>query len=194
MSNEANIRQFLSEVKRKKKEIDDFRRTKMPVHAGRIAKDHFQENFRQGGFINNGLHKWKKSKRELSGGKSAASQYGTLLSGIDHLFQSIRYTPMDGKVVVENNLPYASIHNWGGTINPTVTPKMRKFAWAKFYANGGKDNPKAPDAQFWKGLALTKKQRLTIHMPQRQFIGESKELNDKLRDKLDSELEKIMFK
>ncbi len=177
MSNEANIRQFLSDFKKKEKEITELARRKMPVHAGNIAKRHFQENFEQSGFVNNGLHKWQKSKRELTGGKSAASNYKTLMSARQHLYSSIRYTPGDGKVTVYNNVKYAPVHNWGGTVSPTVTPKMRKFAWAKFYAGGGKENPKAPDVQFWKGLALTKKTKLNIRIPQRQFLGESKELS-----------------
>lgn len=194
MPNDSNIHQFLSDLKKKEKEVSDLARRKMPVFAGRIAKDHFQENFQKGGFVDNGLHKWKKSNRELRGGKSAAAQYKTLMSAREQLYNSIRYTPADGKVTIHNNEPHAPIHNWGGTVSPTVTPKMRKFAWAKFYASGGKDDPKAPDAQFWKGLALTKKTKLSIKMPQRQFLGESKELNEKINNKLESELEKIMFK
>lgn len=192
-----NLKEFFTEVEKKKSEINDLVRRKMPIFAGRIAKDHFQENFRKGGFVNNGLHKWKKSNREIYGGKSAASNYGTLFSGRNHLYNSIKYVPGDARVTVSNDVPYAGIHNWGGTATPTVTPKMRKFAWAKYYAAGGgkkAEQPAGPDAQFWRNMALTKKTKLNIRMPQRQFIGESKELNDKLRAKLDEELEKIMFK
>lgn len=202
MSNESELRKFMSDFKKAEKEVEDLQRRKMPVHAGRIAVNHFQDNFDKGGFVNNGLHKWKKSNRELHGGKSAKSQYKTLMSGRNQLYQSIRYTPGDGKVVIATNEPHAPIHNWGGTLNPTVTPKMRKFAWAKFFAAGGKSGSPSsgggegggPDAQFWKRLALTKKTKLNIRMPQRQFLGESKELDEKIREKLDSELEKIMFK
>ncbi len=194
MSNEANIRQILLEYKKKEKEITNFMRHKMPSHAGKIAKDHFQENFRRGGFVNNGLQRWPKSKRELSDGKSAAAKYKTLLSARDHLYSSIRYAPEEGKVTVFNNVKYAPVHNWGGTVSPTVTPRMRKFAWWKFYSGGGKGKPDDPDARFWKNLALTKKTKLNIRVPQRQFLGESKELDEKLRNKLDSEVEKIMFK
>ncbi len=192
MNNEKSIQQFFSDFGKMKKEVEDLQRRKMPVFAGRMAKDHFQDNFEQGGFVNNGLHKWKKSNRELHGGKSATSQYKTLHSSRNQLLQSIRYTPGEGRVVIATNEPHAPIHNWGGTLNPTVTPKMRKFAWAKFFANGGKEDSKAPEAQFWKRLALTKKTKLTIRMPQRQFLGESKELDDKLRAKLDEELQKIV--
>lgn len=42
-----------------KAEISEFIKRKIPVHAGRIAVNHVQDNFRNGGFTNNGLHKWK---------------------------------------------------------------------------------------------------------------------------------------
>ena len=166
----------------------------MPVFAGRIAVNHVQDNFRKGGFTNDGVTPWKKSNRELHGGKGASSNYGTLLSGRNRLYNTTKYTPGDGRAIIENNEVYAGVHNWGGTISPTVTPKMRKFAWAKFYAAGGgkKDQPIGADAKFWRGMALTKKTKLNIKMPQRQFLGASKEMNEEIRNKLDTELEKIM--
>lgn len=188
-----NLNEFFSEMEKKKKEVSDLMRRRMPVHAGRIAVDHVQDNFRKGGFVNNGLHKWKKSNREIYGGKSAASNYGTLLSGRNHLYSSTKYVPGDARVAIQNEAEHAGVHNWGGTISPRVTPKMRKFAWAKYYSLGGgkKDQPVGPDAGFWKNLALTKKTKLNIRMPQRQFLGESKEMNEAIRAKLNQEIAKI---
>ena len=40
----------------------------MPVIAGRMAKDHFQDNFRQGGFVNGGLHQMCIRDRVIPGG------------------------------------------------------------------------------------------------------------------------------
>ena len=64
----------------------------LPVKAGRMAKDHFSENFKKGGFVDGGLHPWKPSKR-IGKAKGAAGQYKTLLSGRNHLYSSIKYTP-----------------------------------------------------------------------------------------------------
>ena len=94
------------------------------------------------------------------------------------------------QVRITNPVPYAAIHNYGGTINthPSVTKKMRRFAWAKFYSLAGvkkgekipKDVP--PEASKWRALALTKKTQLNItaDIPQRQFIGDSAELREKI--------------
>lgn len=193
-----DIKDYVELIKSQRKEIDQLMRRQLPVKIGRMAKDHFQENFRKGGFVNNGLQQWPKSKRQLSGTSSAAAQYGPLLSGRNHLFSSMKYTPSDYRVKVANEVPYAAIHNEGGTVNPTVTPEMRRFAWAMFYKASGKKKEKRgsilsnPDAERWKALALTKKSKLTVKIPKRQFLGESAELRKSINDKIEKELSKIL--
>ena len=68
------------------------------------------------------------------------------------------------EITAGEGLPYAGIHNTGGTIEVKVTDKMRKFFWAMFYASG---------LEKWKGMALTKKDSFIINIPQRQYIGDS---------------------
>lgn len=197
------LKEFSALIKTKRKELGELMKRKMPVLAGRIAKDHYQNNFRQGGFINNGLRSWPKARRISAGGTSAASQYGTLLSSRNHLFSSVKYVPSDYRVRVANDLIYAPVHNWGGTLHPTVTPRMRKFAWAKYYQSGGGQknategtksakSEEPAEALKWKRLALTKKEKLDVKVPQRQFLGESKELTEKIADKTETEIRKIL--
>ncbi len=200
-----DIKEFSRLLRAKRKEVDTLLRREMPISAGNIAKRHFQDNFRKGGFVNGGLHPWQKTRRQLSGGKSAASQHGPLLSLRQHLFGGIRYEPGEYRVKILNDVPYAPTHNWGDTVSPAVTPKMRRFAWAKYYeatgkpkqgTKGRKSAGKAPtveaatpEAQMWKALALTKKKRLRIRIPQRQFIGDSRELNEKIHADFERRLE-----
>ena len=204
-----HIKDFAKLIERKRRELDTAMRHRMPVIAGRMAKDHFQDNFRRGGFVNGGLHPWPKARRLSSGGTSAASQYGTLLSGRNHLFNSIKYIPSDYRVKVANEVVYAPLHNWGGTVSVSVTDRMRRFAWAKFYKasgktakagtgqkngrKGGKKQQTAnPQASFWKNLALTKKKKLNIRIPQRQFLGGSKELTEKINERIEKEIRNIL--
>ena len=123
-----DIKEFSKQIKAKRKELDELMKRKMPVLAGRMAKDHYRDNFRQGGFVNNGLRPRKKAKDFLQEEKDAASQYGTLLSSRNHMFSSIKYVPGDYRVKVSDELIYAPVHNWGGTVHPTVTAQMRRFA------------------------------------------------------------------
>lgn len=201
-----DIKDFAKLIERKRKELDTLMRRRMPVIAGRIAKDHFQDNFRRGGFVNGGLHPWPEAKRRSSGGTDAASQYGTLFSGRNHLFNSIKYMPSDYRVRVANELAYAPLHNWGGTVHPTVTDKMRKWAWRQFYKSAGiqKNTSKKTKAtrlkaaaansqvQMWKRLALTKKKKLNVRIPQRQFLGESRELTDRINERMEKEIRNIL--
>lgn len=191
------------------KRLDNLLCKVMPGIAGRMAKDHFQDNFRRGGFVNGGLHPWKPAKRLSSGDPGAAANYGTLLSGRNHLFSSINYYPTDYRVRVANNVSYAPLHNWGGIANPTVTDRMRRFAWRKFFEAAGRGKktaparkkrqkgvspslPENPRALFWKRLALTKKSKLSVRIPQRQFLGESVELSDNITERTENEIRKIL--
>lgn len=186
-----DIQELNRRILQKKKQLEVLMRRKMPVLAGNIAKRHIEEDFRKGGFTYNGFHPWKKTKRQQGGGSGASSAYGPLLSGRNHLSGSIEYTPGDGVATVFTRAPYAGTHNWGGILRPTVTPKMRRFAWAQHYREAGDDKKKDT---FWKRLALTKKTKLTVHIPQRQFISRKPgpELAMKINSKLDAEVEKII--
>ncbi len=194
--------EFLRELQKQRKELSDFQRRKWGVIVGRMGKDHYQDNFRKGGFVNNGLRKWEPAKRITSGRKGAGAKYKTLFSSRNHLFSGIQYVPGDRRVVISNPVPYAAAHQFGETIQVPITPKMRRFAWAKHYETGGGSDGAgkggeqaatgADEASFWKGLALTKKTTLSIKLPARPMIGESAELTQKIKDKTDAELRKIL--
>lgn len=202
-----DIKEFSKLIRAKQKELDTLMRRKMPIRVGNMAKRHFQDNFRKSGFVDGGLRPWPKTKRQLSGGTSAASQHGPLLSNRNHLFNAVRYVPGDYRVKIVNDVPYASIHNWGGETSPTVTPKMRRFAWAMYYQAGGKTGSRtkglksaergqtadlSPEAKMWRGLALTKKTKLKIKIPQRQFIGQSRELEQRIHADIETQVESVL--
>ena len=48
---------------------------------------------------------------------------------------STDYIPGEGRVIIQNKLVYAPIHNDGGYI--TVTAKMKGFFWAQHYRARG---------------------------------------------------------
>ena len=187
-----DIQEFNRKISQNRKQIEEFCRRKMPVLAGNIAKRHIEEDFSKGGFTYNGFRKWQETKRQKSGGADAGSRYGPLLSGRNLLAGSIEYTPGDGVVTVFTRAPYAGVHNWGGILQPTVTPQMRKFAWAQHYKEAGDDKKKDTS---WKRLALTKKTKLTVRIPQRQFISKEPgpELAKKIDNKLEQEIRKIIY-
>ena len=222
MSQADNIQRH---ILRLKDEIIKEVNTVLPRKVGILAVNHFRNNFRQGGFVNNGLQPWKRTRRQEEGGKD--SKYSPLTSRRNHLMRSLQYQVGVGEVTITNPVDYAGIHNEGGIINshPTVTPKMRasrmqsqarlsyaeaqphlsklrKFAWAKVYALSGvrgkgklpKDLPEA--ARRWKAIALTRKSKLSVtaRIPKRQFIGQSHELDEKVKKEVMKSIEKIQAK
>ena len=182
------------------RELETFVRRTAPVIVGRLAENHFRDNFRQGGFVDRELRPWPRTRRQQSGAGTAESRYGPLLSSREHLMLSVEHTTYDYGALVYNRVPYAPIHNWGGTTHPTVTPRMRRYAWWRYYAaGGGKKNGTGKtaggeEAEQWKRLALTKKKKLTVRIPQRQFLGTSARLEETIRKELENELEAQLMK
>ena len=170
-------------IQAQRQAIQDAVNRRLPVKIGRRATDHVKENFRLGGYVDGGLHPWPETRRQQSGGQD--SQYGPLMSRREKLRRSITYVPGEAQVTVGTTVPYAATHNEGATIttHPRVTANMRRFAWAKFFEAGGKSAANAStgsQASFWRALALTKKDRLTVTsvIPRRRFLGLSKELRE----------------
>ena len=163
-------------------------RKDVPRIIGKHATDFYKGNFTRQGFLDESVEPWKPAKRTL-GGNTTNSRYPTLLSRRKELYNSIHFVPGDGKVNIRSDKAYSGIHNYGGTVNPTVTPKMRKFAWAMHYREAEKKADYTP----WKGLALTRKKRLSITMPKRPFIGRSGTLNRLLADKTNQYVRRVLF-
>lgn len=118
---------FNSEMTKTLRELRRFVERGFPVRAGEIAIDTFKENFRLGGFVDETLKPWQPAKR-LSGqtGRAADSQYGTLLSGRNHLYESFETQESTASVSVINTAHYASVHNNGERAGRGAGFKMPK--------------------------------------------------------------------
>lgn len=110
---------------------------------------------------------------------------GSLMLRSGALVNSIKPSTVNEERVVisagSSKVPYAEAHNEGGDIKVRITPKMRKYAWARHY-NTKDSSGNSP----WKGLALTKKTELKITMPRRRFMGPSKTLNGQIMERMRS--------
>jgi phage gpG-like protein len=163
--------------------------SEFPRRAAKIGVDHFKENFRKGGFVNGGLKPWAKAKRQKnSDGKGADANYGTLLSARNELFNSIVGRATNGMAIISSDKPYSQIQNDGGTIqHPGGTAYYPKNGKAIFVKN--------ETAARYQSLHLTPLKRTKPHpitIPQRQYIGESKELNDDLRLEVERKLNTLL--
>ena len=145
-------------------ELPDFRKIAevafegLPQEVAEKARAFFMQSFIKEGFTDTSFIPWPK--RKDSAGHKILSQ-SLVLRG------SLRIAQADLKRVIINageNIPYAAIHNNGGTITVRVTEKMKRYFWY-MYQKTNDDT--------WKWMALTKKESLSIRIPKRQYIGES---------------------
>ncbi len=90
-----------------------------------------------------------------------ASGFKTSHGDLGSLRGSVHYEVEELEGRVGSNLKYARIQELGGPTHPTVTPKMRRWAWAMFYET---KNP------MYRGVALTKKAKLDIIIPPRSYL------------------------
>lgn len=148
----------------------EFRRLmdRMPTLIGTEAVNFSKKRFREQAWVDNGTEPWKKRKpgAARNNGRAILVDKGKLRNSI----RIVRSGP--GFVVIGTSVPYAQVHNEGGTINIPVTDRMRRWGWAMF--------AKTKDSKF-KGLALTKKSSLRVRMPKRQFMGNSAYLRQKTK-------------
>ena len=142
--------------------------------------DEFDRNFERGAFFT------KKWDAKYTGEASNLIKSGKLR-------RSILATSTEGSLSFTSSEVYAAIHNYGGDI--TVTDKMKRFFWAKYYEAGGgsvttatgkqsksKGAVKANKiAEAYKGLAL-KPVGSKIKIPRRMFIGWSPEVKKIVTD------------
>ena len=151
------------------------------------ALNHFDDSWDKQGFTDEtGTFKKWEDRKNNDGSKSDSNRNILVGKGSGILRRSLEVKSATTKrIVIGTPVKYAQAHNEGAEIeqNITITPKMRKFAWAKFY-----ETKKAS----WKGLALTKKKEInrTLTIPKRQFMGNSKPLTDKIKKRLDTKMNK----
>lgn len=129
--------------------------------------DEFDRNFERKAFFDEA---WPAEKFKNANG-SQMTRNGTLKA-------SVHQTILDNIITWQSSLPYASIHNTGGEI--TVTQNMKKFFWAMFYKNGGKDlkeDELSTEAKQWKYLAMIKVGN-KLKIPKRQFIGDHPKVDE----------------
>lgn len=187
-----------SEVQKCLKDLMRIRSRVVPVKVGKEVVSSVRQNFRSGGFYGD---TWKRTNRQDVPFKGTAGSYGPLLSKTTHLMSSTDYVPGDAQVTIRNPVPYARYHNEGA--ESEVTPKMKKYFWARYYditkitkddskANKRRKRMRAPaEADFWRNMAL-KKPGSQISIPKRRFLGPSPKVDKIVTDIINNEIDKYI--
>ena len=176
-------------IKQNVEELKKLQTRVLPIKVGRAVQESIRNNFRQGSFY--GGQPWETPLRTELGFHGAGAQYGPLLSGSNHLMMQTDYVPLPGKVLIQNTEVYAPVHNDGAEIG--VTPKMKRYFWARHIESRERHGDESPEASFWKNMAL-KKPGSTIRIPQRHFLGPSPQVDKIVKEVVDAELQTFINK
>lgn len=161
--------QFQQRLSAVAKELKTFLDDVAPEIAGNEAVSHFRENFDKEGFVDGGLHRWPEVERR----KKDSPWYGFSPTAKG------RFSPTRAKDRI--------LHNTGelrDSIDYKVTGKRQVTIssdkpYARVHNEGG-------TAKIFGKKAFT--------MPRRRFIGDSRELNERIVKELEQEIGKIIKK
>ncbi|WP_297096407.1 phage virion morphogenesis protein [uncultured Draconibacterium sp.] len=167
-----NINDLPADLAKHQKALAKYIRNDAPRIVGKMGVDHFKENFDKEGFVNNGLQKWPERKTD-TGRKTLTGETRELQDSIDYKTDIAKTSWGTDKV-------YGSIHNRGGkTKAHTIRPRAKKGL--KFMGKGG-------------AVIRKKVNHPGSNIPQRQFIGHSKELIEKVNQRIEKDVTKILNK
>lgn len=165
----------------------------MPTLVGGIAVTFFKERFKQQNWVDVNTQPWKKRKESRAQRKKNAGRAVLVKSG--RLRRSIRVTRKGRDfVAVGTDVPYAQIHNEGGRIRGTVT--VKKHTRGSFYM----DEVSKPGARKEKWVkkkagdvqVKSHSRKMNTNIPQRQFMGSSAVLRQKLHRQMQAMIQKAL--
>jgi len=128
---------------------------------------------------------------------------GSLMMRTGKLRRSLRARVSGNAISFTSSMPYAAIHNEGGTI--TVTAKMKRYFWAmyrqaagaitysvknKAMANTKRNTALTAEAERFKAMAL-KPVGSKIKIEQRQFIGHHPQVDTIVKTVVDANMREI---
>lgn len=168
-------------------------RNELTTIVGVTAVNTFKQSFIRQGFIKDRIvEKWKK--RKVPEGKKDSTRNILVMSG--RLKRAIRIAFKNyNEVAVGNDVPYAKIHNEGGTINKTVNVKAhrRRDFRNDIYSVKTKKRTKKSNFNYQMYQYVSAHQRrMNTKIAQRQFMGNSKFLHDRLEAIFNDRLKKIL--
>jgi phage gpG-like protein len=154
--------------------------------------DEFDRNFERKGFFD---QPWKGTK--------FPNKRGSLMMRTGALRRSLKGTVQGNAIRFTSSLPYAAIHNEGGTI--TVTAKMIRYFWAMYRQKAGavtyavkskamsntkRNTALTAEAGFFKAMAL-KPIGSKIKIEERRFIGPHRKVDEAVKTVFDRSAQQI---
>jgi len=114
MASKWGLKEKLAELQRMK--------STLPTKLANEAKNHFLQSFRDGGFTDRSLSKWKPRKVNTKNniGRGILVKTGNLRRSI-----KVRYVSFDKVIIGSYGLDYAATHNYGLNVRGFKMPKRQ---------------------------------------------------------------------
>lgn len=114
MASKWGLKEKLAELQRMK--------STLPTKLANEAKNHFLQSFRDGGFTDRNLSKWKPRKVNTKNniGRGILVKTGNLRRSI-----KVRYVSFDKVIIGSYGLDYAATHNYGLNVRGFKMPKRQ---------------------------------------------------------------------
>lgn len=143
---------------------------------GAIAVQFVHENFEKEGFQGEVFEPWLPRKEETR--KTKGKQ---ILTDTAQLRNATRYDIISADAIrLSNMMPYAAIHNYGGSINMPARTQVLSFNRTR---SGGLRLGRTATKRQRNSIVAQAKANIgayTLQMPQRRFIGDSPVLNTRI--------------
>lgn len=160
---------------------------KLPAKVAVTVENFTAERFRAQNWLDRAAKPWQPRKADKKKDKGRA-----ILVKTGQLRRSIKARARGMNVTIGSDMPYAQIHNEGGTVTGTqnVGPHMRKAHNRKGYTRKDGRQMKAVKvaAHSVKGFS----RKINHTMPKRQFMGPSSTLVKEIGRLVDREINKAM--
>lgn len=156
-----------------------------PRRAGLIYQKHFLDAFDKEAFTDKTPKSWQKRKRA-----DKAKARRNLLVKTGRLRRSIKLQIVRGRAIIQTAVPYAQIHNEGGTITGTanVGAYRKKAHKVRSHTRSGTRIRRHKRRSHTVGAH---KRKMNTKIPQRQFMGQSSRVNRRLEKQLEKSIKKI---
>lgn len=171
MSNQQNIEQFFKAFTQRVQQVQQ----QLPGIIGTEVVNSALDNFKKESFEDN---KWP-ARKDKNNNRKLLIKSGTLRRSISILSQG------QSRVTVGSTLPYAAVHNYGGTINRAA--RSETFTRNRHKRGVKKGLFRRGTVQQQQGFTF---KAYSYSMPKRQFLGATPKLKQHLENVIREELTK----
>lgn len=188
-----NPAQFIQQIRRKNKRFIEFLEDKAPRIVGVEAVNFFKRSFDKGGFTDKSLIKWKPAKRTNKSSKWYGFEYRARTpipsnharrSGTKRPYKARKENP------ITNFSPAATKRK---TLNGATGDLKESISYKKTGAGQIVVSSNLDYANVHNNGGMIKIfGKKSVKLPKRQFIGESKTLNEIIRNELKTDIIKLL--